>query len=132
MTASLSGNVRLRRAYDEPTADDGYRVLVDRLWPRGRTKEVLRLDSWVRDLGPSTDLRKWFGHDPARWPEFRKRYLAELAEATRSQVLDDLAERAHKGPITLVYGARDVEHNDAQVIAEVLERRLQMLGGRGR
>lgn len=132
MTASLSGNVRLQRAYDEPTADDGYRVLVDRLWPRGRTKEVLRLDSWARDLGPSTDLRKWFGHDPARWEEFRKRYLAELAESARAQVLDDLAERAHEGPITLVYGARDVEHNEARVIAEVLERRLEILRRRRR
>jgi len=79
MTASLS-NVRLQRAYDAPTSGDGHRVLVDRVWPRGRTKEQLRLDAWARDLGPSTQLRKWFGHDPARWAEFQARYRAELAD----------------------------------------------------
>jgi len=79
MTASPS-NVRLQRAYDEPIPDDGHRVLVDRVWPRGRTKEQLRLDAWARDLGPSTQLRKWFGHDPARWAEFQARYRAELAD----------------------------------------------------
>jgi uncharacterized protein YeaO (DUF488 family) len=127
MTTSLGENVRLQRAYDEPTRGDGYRVLVDRLWPRGRTKEVLHLDSWARDLGPSTELRKWFGHDPARWEEFRKCYRAELDEPARAQALDDLAERAGKGPVTLVFGARDVEHNEAQVIAEALNRRLERL-----
>jgi uncharacterized protein YeaO (DUF488 family) len=125
MTTSLGRNVRLQRAYDEPTQDDGYRVLVDRLWPRGRSKEVLHLDSWARDLGPSTELRKWFGHDPARWEEFRKRYRADLDEPTCAQALDDLAERAAKGPLTLVFGARDIEHNEAQVIAEALGRRLE-------
>ena len=127
MTTSLGRNVRLQRAYDEPTRDDGYRVLVDRLWPRGRSKEVLHLDSWARDLGPSTELRKWFGHDPARWEEFRKRYRAELHDSSRTQALDDLAERAGVGPVTLVFGARDVEHNEAAVIAEALERRFETL-----
>jgi uncharacterized protein YeaO (DUF488 family) len=88
MTASP---VRLQRAYDEPTADDGYRVLVDRVWPRGRTKEQLRLDEWARDLGPSTQLRKWFGHEVARWPEFQVRYHAELADPAPSLALDALA-----------------------------------------
>lgn len=127
MTTSLGSNVRLQRAYDEPTADDGYRVLVDRLWPRGRSKEVLHLDSWARDLGPSTELRKWFGHDPARWEEFRNRYRAELDDSSRAQALDALAERAAKGPVTLVFGAHDVEHNEALVIAQALERRLETL-----
>ena len=80
MTVSNARNIRLQRAYDDPTPDDGYRVLVDRVWPRGRTKEQLRLDAWARDLGPSTQLRKWFGHDPARWAEFQARYRAELAD----------------------------------------------------
>ena len=117
--------VRLQRAYDEPTADDGYRVLVDRVWPRGRTKEHLRLDEWARDLGPSTQLRKWFGHDPARWTEFQVRYHAELADPGRSRTLDELAERARQARVTLVFGAHDAEHNQARVIADELERRLK-------
>jgi uncharacterized protein YeaO (DUF488 family) len=99
--------------------------LVDRVWPRGLTKEALRLDAWVRDLGPSTQLRKWFGHDPARWPEFRSRYQTELAKPDKAQVLDALAEEASRGPVTLVYGARDREHNQSRVIAAELERRLR-------
>ena len=121
MTAS---RVRLQRAYDEPTPDDGYRVLVDRVWPRGRTKEHLRLDEWARDLGPSTRLRKWFGHDPARWTEFQVRYRAELADPGRSRTLDALADRARRARVTLVFGAHDAEHNQAQVIADELELRL--------
>jgi uncharacterized protein YeaO (DUF488 family) len=120
MTAS---HVRLQRAYDEPTPDDGYRVLVDRVWPRGRTKEHLRLDEWTRDLGPSTRLRKWFGHDPARWTEFQVRYRAELGDPGRSRTLDELAERARQARVTLVFGAQDTEHNQARVIADELERR---------
>jgi uncharacterized protein YeaO (DUF488 family) len=118
-------NVRLQRAYEEPRPDDGHRVLVDRVWPRGRTKEHLRLDAWERDLGPSTALRKWFGHDPARWAEFQARYRAELAEPAKAQVLDTLAAAARSGPVTLVYGARDREHNQARVIADELEHRLR-------
>jgi uncharacterized protein YeaO (DUF488 family) len=128
MTASLS-NVRLQRACDDPTTDDGHRVLVDRVWPRGRTKEQLRLDAWARDLGPSTQLRKWFGHDPARWTEFQKRYRAELAEPDRAQALDALAERARRGPLTLVFGARDTDHNQAVVIADEIERRIGIVRG---
>ena len=124
-----SSNIRLQRAYDEPTTADGYRVLVDRVWPRGRTKEQLRLDAWARDLGPSTELRKWFGHDPARWPQFQVRYHAELADPDRAAALDALAERARRGPVTLVFGARDTEHNQARVIADELERRLGVVGG---
>ncbi len=119
-----TSNVRLRRAYDEPGAHDGYRVLVDRVWPRGRTRDELQIDEWARDLGPSTELRKWFGHDPVRWTEFQARYHAELAQADRAQALDALAERARHDTVTLVYGARDTEHNQAQVIADELERRL--------
>ena len=129
MTVS-PGNVRLQRAYDDPTPDDGHRVLVDRVWPRGRTREQLRLDAWARDVGPSTQLRKWFGHDPARWEEFQGRYRAELADPDRAKALDALAERARRGPLTLVFGARDTEHNQAVVIADELERRCAGVGGR--
>lgn len=119
-----STNIRLQRAYDEPRPDDGYRVLVDRVWPRGRTKAELRLDAWARDLGPSTGLRKWFGHDPARWTEFQIRYRLELADPERAWALDALAGIARTGPVTIVYGARDREHNQAQVIADEIARRL--------
>lgn len=116
--------IRLQRAYEPPDADDDYRVLVDRVWPRGRTREALRIDAWDRELGPSNELRHWFGHDPARWEEFRARYRTELGEPARAAILDELARRARGGTVTLVYGARDEEHNQARVIAEELERRL--------
>lgn len=119
-----SSNIRLQRAYEDPQADDGHRVLVDRVWPRGRTKAELRLDAWARDLGPSSVLRKWFGHDPARWSEFQSRYRAELAQPERGQALDALATIARRGRVTIVYGARDQEHNQAHVIADEIARRL--------
>jgi uncharacterized protein YeaO (DUF488 family) len=120
----MSSNVRLQRAYQDPGPDDGHRVLVDRVWPRGRTKAELRLDEWARDLGPSTELRKWVGPDPARWTEFQARYRAELAEPERARAVDALATIARTGRVTIVYGARDREHNQAQVIADEIERRL--------
>jgi uncharacterized protein YeaO (DUF488 family) len=123
-----SGDVQLQRAYDDPGPHDGHRVLVDRVWPRGRTKAQLQLDAWARDLGPSTGLRRWFGHDPARWTEFQARYQAELAEPARAQALDALAATARTGRVTIVYGARDREHNQAQVIAAELARRLARAG----
>jgi uncharacterized protein YeaO (DUF488 family) len=119
-----SSNIRLQRAYEDPRPDDGHRVLVDRVWPRGRTKAELQLDAWARDLGPSSGLRKWYGHDPARWTAFQTRYRAELAESERAQALDALASIARRGRITIVYGARDREHNQAQVIADEIARRL--------
>jgi len=121
----LPSSVRLQRAYDDPRPGDGYRVLVDRVWPRGRTKAELALDAWERDLGPSTDLRKWFGHDPGRWIEFQTRYRGELAEPERAHVLDGLAAMARNGRVTVVYGARDREHNQAKVIAAEIARRLE-------
>jgi len=117
-------SIHLRRAYEDPGPGDGYRVLVDRVWPRGRSRETLRLDEWASDLGPSSELRRWFGHDPARWEAFRERYREELAAPARQAQLEALAERARAGTLTLVYGARDEEHNQARVIAEELERRL--------
>ena len=114
-------SVRTKRAYEPPASEDGYRVLVDRLWPRGRKKEQLQLDAWLRDLAPSGGLRKWFGHDPRRWDEFQARYREELAGDRQQELLRDLAERAADGTVTLVYGARDEEHNDAVVLRNVLE-----------
>lgn len=113
--------VRLRRAHDPPAADDGRRVLVDRVWPRGRSRDDLAIDAWLRDLAPSTELRRWFGHDPARWPEFRTRYRAELEQPEQAAALADLVAGASSGRLTLVYGAADRERNQAVVLAEVIE-----------
>jgi uncharacterized protein YeaO (DUF488 family) len=110
--------VRIKRVYDPPAPSDGYRVLIDRLWPRGITRERAQLDEWARELAPSGELRRWFGHDPARFEEFRRRYDAELA--SYSEKLRELRSRARAGTLTLVYSARDTEHNDAVVVAEVL------------
>jgi uncharacterized protein YeaO (DUF488 family) len=96
-------------------------VLVDRLWPRGMTRDQLKLDAWLRDIAPSDELRRWFGHDPDRWPEFGKRYRQELREGRQRELLDDLVGRAAGGTVTLVYGARDEQHNNAAVIREVIE-----------
>ena len=104
--------------YDAPARGDGYRVLVDRLWPRGISRERAKLDEWARELAPSTELRRWFGHDAERFEEFRARYRAELK--AHADELDRLRERARSGPLTLVYAARDSDHNDAVVLAEVL------------
>jgi uncharacterized protein YeaO (DUF488 family) len=108
----------LRRAYEAPGADDGYRVLIDRLWPRGVSREEIGIDEWARDLAPSDELRRWFGHDPSRFPEFRRRYREELARH-RGEI-DELRERARGGRVTIVFGARDVEHSNAAVLAELL------------
>jgi uncharacterized protein YeaO (DUF488 family) len=118
-------DVRLKRAYEPPAASDGYRVLIDRLWPRGVSREEARLNEWARELAPSGELRRWFGHDPERFEEFRRRYTGELAG--QKEKLRELRRRARRGTLTLVYGARDREHNDAVVLAQILRagRRLQ-------
>jgi uncharacterized protein YeaO (DUF488 family) len=108
----------VKRAYEPAGKDDGYRVLIDRIWPRGVTKEQARLDEWARELAPSKELRRWFAHVPERFDEFRCRYLGELA--AQGEKLDELRGRARTGQVTLVYGARDTEHNDAVVLAELL------------
>lgn len=115
--------IRLKRAYEPASPDDGYRVLVDRLWPRGVSKEELRIDEWAKELAPSPELRVWFGHEPERWPEFRERYLLELAAPARQAALDALARRAREGTVTLVYAARDTERNGAVVLREALKAR---------
>jgi len=116
--------VRTKRAYEPPAAGDGYRVLVDRLWPRGVTRERARLDLWAKDVAPSPALRRWFGHDPARFREFSVRYRRELARSPGHAIVADLARRSARGPVTLVYGARDEEHNGARVLAEEIEAAL--------
>jgi uncharacterized protein YeaO (DUF488 family) len=113
--------IQMRRVYDPPTPGDGYRVLIDRVWPQGVSKEKARLDAWLKELAVSTELRRWFGHDPARWDEFRERYGRELRAPERRACLQELAERARAGPVTIVYGARDTEHNNAVVLATVLD-----------
>ncbi len=130
MSPSTHGAIGIKRAYEEPKPDDGYRVLVDRLWPRGIKKESLKLDAWLKELAPSTELRRWFGHDPARWEEFRKRYRAELSSPEAQTLLAELAERAGLGPVTLVYAARDEQHNGAVVLRELLEEKLEQPLGR--
>ncbi|WP_217915605.1 DUF488 domain-containing protein [Miltoncostaea marina] len=119
-------DIRLKRAYEPPAASDGRRVLVDRVWPRGLAREAARLDDWARDLAPSAGLRRWFGHDPDRFAGFRERYVEEL-RACRSQ-LADLRRTARRGTLTLVYSARDADHNQAVVLAEVLRRGLPRAG----
>jgi uncharacterized protein YeaO (DUF488 family) len=121
-------DLRLRRAYDPPAPSDGYRVLIDRLWPRGVSRAGARLDEWERDLSPSAELRTWFGHDPDRFEEFRRRYIEELR--THRARLRELRRRARNGTLTLVYSARDTEHNDAVVLAEVLLRGLPAEGAK--
>ena len=111
-------NVKLKRVYESPSRADGVRVLVDRLWPRGLTKEAAAADRWLRDLAPSSELRRWFGHDPERWAEFRRRYARELG--ARSEQLDELRSLARKRRITLLFAARDETHNDAVVLRELL------------
>jgi uncharacterized protein YeaO (DUF488 family) len=114
-TAEL--DIQLKRAYEPPAAADGIRILVDRLWPRGLTKEAAAVDRWMRDLAPSTDLRRWFGHDPSRW-EFRREYARELR--AREDLLEEVRSLARRGRVTLLFGARDEAHNDAVALREVL------------
>lgn len=117
-TATTQLDIRLKRAYEPPAASDGTRVLIDRLWPRGVTKVGAAIDHWFRDLAPSTELRRWFRHDPALWEEFQQRYKSELDR--RPEQLDELLGLGLAGPLTLVYGAHDEQHNDAVVLRHVL------------
>ncbi|MDY0213397.1 MAG: DUF488 domain-containing protein, partial [Desulfuromonadaceae bacterium] len=110
--------IQTKRAYESPAPEDGYRVLVDRLWPRGVSKQKLAVDEWNKEIAPSTELRKWFNHDPEKWGQFRERYLAELRE---NQLGKELLKAVKQKRLTLVYGARDTEHNQALVLQEYLE-----------
>ena len=112
------GHIRLKRIYEPASPEDGVRVLVDRLWPRGLRKEDAAVAHWMKDIAPSSALRQWFGHDPERWPEFHRRYRAELRH--HEQELEELRELARHGQVTLLFGARDEAHNDAVVLRDVL------------
>ena len=111
--------LKLKRVYEAPLKDDGTRILVDRLWPRGLSKEKAKVDLWLKEIAPSTELRKWFGHDPKKWRNFRERYHTELKHHTDQLKL--LKSKAKEGTVTLIYGARDQEHNEALVLKEFLE-----------
>lgn len=115
--------LKLRRVYEDPAPGEGTRFLVERLWPRGMKKEELKMKAWLKDVAPSPDLRKWYGHEVDKWPEFQKRYRAELKD--NPEAWKPLLEAARKGNVTLLYSARDTEHNSARVLKEFLEERLR-------
>jgi uncharacterized protein YeaO (DUF488 family) len=121
--SSCKPRILLKRAYEEPSEADGRRVLVERLWPRGLNKEKAALDLWLKDLAPSTELRSWFGHDPRKWAEFRKRYRAELED--KGDVITTLREKLKEGPVTFIFAAKDEEHNSAIALKEYLEQRAK-------
>jgi uncharacterized protein YeaO (DUF488 family) len=112
---------RLKRVYEEPSSEDGYRILVERLWPRGLSKERAAVDLWLKDVAPSPELRKWFNHDPAKWKEFQRRYREELKD--KKEAVKLLKEKGKEGTVTLVYAAHDEEHNGALALKQILERR---------
>jgi uncharacterized protein YeaO (DUF488 family) len=111
--------IQLKRAYDKPQKSDGFRVLIDRIWPRGVRKADLQLDEWLKDLAPSTELRQWFGHDPQKWDEFRKRYFRELD--AHPQEVQRLREKMRPGPLTIVFGSKEERFNNAAALKEYLE-----------
>ena len=117
MQTAMKSDIRLKRAYDPPASEDGIRVLVDRLWPRGLRKADAAIDRWPKEIAPSTELRRWFGHDPSRWGEFQRRYRAELSTHPER---NELRAIARAGPLTLVYSTSDEHHNDAGVLRDVL------------
>jgi uncharacterized protein YeaO (DUF488 family) len=119
-TRISADRIRLKRAYEKPTPEDGLRILVDRLWPRGLSKQKAGIDRWLKEIAPSTELRKWFAHDPGRWKEFRQRYIAELEG--HADELDEIRRLARTNRVTLVYAARDEVHNEAVVLRDVLTR----------
>jgi len=114
--------IRTMRVYNEKPAT-GHKVLVDRVWPRGKKKEDIDMDTWMKEVAPSTDLRKWFGHDPSKWNEFKKRYFRELA--THKPEIEQLLDIAHKGDLVLLYSAKDEEHNNAVALKEYLEKKVR-------
>ena len=117
----MKANIRVKRVYDEPAASDGRRILVDRLWPRGLTKEKAKIDHWAKDISPSNELRKWYGHDPAKWDEFRKRYFAELDRNTAG--VEALVASMGKGPVTFVYSSTERAINNAEALKLYMEKR---------
>jgi uncharacterized protein YeaO (DUF488 family) len=126
MTARHADIVQIKRVYEKPSQDDGARVLVDRLWPRGLKKEKAALDLWLKDIAPSPGLRQWFDHDPSRWQDFQHLYRTELAQ--NGLALIHLADLLRQAPVTLLYAARDVEHNHARVLADYLRDAMKLCG----
>lgn len=122
--------IAMKRIYEPPDAEDGYRVLVERLWPRGVRKAAARLDAWTKGIAPSDGLRRWYGHDPAKWDAFQVRYTHELEGSEAQAILDDLTERARRGPVTLVYASREGAISNAAVLLGVLRRRITAFGPR--
>lgn len=112
--------LKIKRVYEKKEASDGRRILIDRLWPRGVSKSEAEVDEWLKEVSPSSELRKWFGHDPDKWPEFRRRYLKELSSSEKKSLLQDLAQEASRSNVTLVYGAKDTENSHAKVLEELL------------
>lgn len=121
----MTVSVHIKRAYEASADSDGFRVLVDRLWPRGLSKATLKYDRWCKDLAPSSELRKWFGHQTDRWEDFRRDYVTELKSEQAQALMGEILDEAKDRPITLVYGARDPEHNQAVVLAELLAARAR-------
>ncbi|WP_022728642.1 DUF488 domain-containing protein [Fodinicurvata sediminis] len=117
-------SIRLKRAQDDPADTDGTRVLVDRVWPRGLSKDRLKLDRWLKEVAPSKELRQWFGHDPEKWPEMQRRYRAELKSGEQRRAFEELQDLARKGRVTLVFAARDRAHNQAVILKQLLEEEL--------
>jgi uncharacterized protein YeaO (DUF488 family) len=113
--------IQLKRAYDPPLETDGERLLVDRLWPRGLRKDAAQLSAWLKNLAPSDELRRWFAHDPSRWPEFQERYQAELRTPEKETLLRELAQKARQGRVTLVFATHYISHNNAVVLKAVIE-----------
>lgn len=116
--------IQMKRAYEPAEKEDGYRVLIDRLWPRGIKKSELKMDEWAKMLSPSTELRREFSHKPERWADFQAKYRAELSSKEAKEKLDELSRRAERGRVTLLYSAKDEAHNDAVVLKQILERKL--------
>jgi uncharacterized protein YeaO (DUF488 family) len=122
MTVIREGKMlRIKRVYEKRNPGDGKRILVDRLWPRGLTREEAAIDEWMKDLAPSDELRRWFGHEPEKWPEFQRRYTQELLSPDKVKLVDKVVRMAMDGNVTIVYAARDTEHNNAKVLEEILQ-----------
>ena len=115
--------INIKRIYDPPAADDGFRMLVDRLWPRGLTKEKAKVDLWVRDIAPSNELRKWYGHDPEKWPEFKKRYLAEIRD--RKELIEQVGEKTRGGTVTFLFSSQEKKLNNAAALKEFFETKFK-------
>lgn len=124
--------IATKRAYEPYAPSDGYRVLIDRLWPRGLSKADAHLDAWAKEIAPSRELREWYEHDPAKWPEFRKRYAKELKSPIAQAVLDDLVRRSRRGRVTLVYASQAADISDVAVLSRLLERRMKAPTAKGR